>query len=510
MKDLTAIIVTFNRPEVLKKLIKSIRKYYKELPIIVVDNGEKTNKIRLKGVEYYKVPFDSGLSYSRNFALSKVKTDYIVLLDDDFEFTEETKIEELLKISKENDIDIVGGAVEGLEYDGILEIECNTVLRYVKGNRGQVNGFYLYDMVLNFFVGKVSAIKNMGGWDEELKLAEHTDFFLRGKGKLRVTFYPKVSIKHNHEKEKEYLKFRMRAREYVQLFMFKNGLRKIINFAGNENIINPLYFKDNKYKDITFCIKTFERKPALERLLFSIARYYPLAQIIIADDSKIFDVPYYKDLWARLEVGGLFTRPVAYNLGYDMGLSYGRNFLVDKATTKYCLILDDDYEFTEKTDILKLQTILEKDERIGLAGGLILTEGINELHFEHNFELVDKILYHRAYNGTTEEIDGIEYITPDCIPNFFLMRKELGVKWDNKIKISGEHSDFFFHLKGKWKTAYCKNVSINHIHHRDEEYKVFRKREEFLIGMMIKNGFDKIVYLNGGGYEVKNRELIKF
>jgi glycosyltransferase involved in cell wall biosynthesis len=302
----------------------------------------------------------------------------------------------------------------------------------------------------------------------------------------------------------------MRAKDYVQLFMLKNGIRKIINFAGNENILNLANFKDNKYKDITFCIKTLERKPALERLLFSIARYCPFAQIIIADDSQRFDVRYYKDLWARLEMGGLLTRPVAYNLGYDMGLSYGRNFLVDKATTKYCLILDDDYEFTEKTDILKFQTILDNEEEIGIAGGLIMTEGVNELHFEHNFELVDRVLYHRVDESELKKIGDVKYITPESIPNFFLMRKELGVKWDDKIKIGGEHTQFMFSLKGKWKVAYCRDVSIDHIHLRDQEYKAMRKREEFLIYMMKNNGFDKIVYLNGGGYEVKNGELIKF
>jgi beta-1,4-N-acetylgalactosaminyltransferase 2 len=166
MKDLTAVITTFNRPKSLLKLIKSIRKYYNDLPIIVVDNGnEVNNKIRTKGVSYYKVPFDSGLSYSRNFDISKVKTKYIVLLDDDFEFTSNTKVDNLLKIAKENDFDIVGGSVEGLSYNGILELDGN-ILTYIKGDRGIINGYHLCDMVLNFFVGKVESIKKNNCCDE--------------------------------------------------------------------------------------------------------------------------------------------------------------------------------------------------------------------------------------------------------------------------------------------------------------------------------------------------------
>lgn len=510
MKELTAIITTFNRRESLMKLIKSIRKYYKDLQIIVVDNGNEEKAIRTKGVSYYKVPFDSGLSFSRNFAMSKVKTKYILLLDDDFEFTEKTDIVKLLKIAKDNDFDIVGGAVEGLFYNGILELEGST-LRYIDGDRGEVNGYKLYDMVLNFFIGKTNSIRLNECWDEELKLAEHTDFFWRAKKhNLKISFEPTVSIKHNHDRNKDYLKYRIRGKEYLQLFMEKNGIRRLINFVGTETTLkrNIITEEDEAHKNITFCIKTFERKPCLERLLFSITRFYPMAKIIIADDSKFFDVDYYKDLWKRLDDEGLYIKPVAYNLGYDMGLSYGRNWLVNQATTKYCLILDDDYEFTEKTDILALQTILDNDEEIGIAGGLVMN-GEAELHFEHNFKVEDGILYHIPDTSEVRKVGNIKYTTPESIPNFFLMRKELGVKWDEDFKIS-EHTDFMFRLKDKWKTAYCREVSINHIHSQDPEYKKMRKREDFLIAMMKKNKWNKIIYLNGGGYEIKNGELIKF
>lgn len=498
MKNCTAIIVTFNRVNCLNNLIESIRKYY-DMPIIIVDNGEG-GKITGKGIKYYKVPFDSGLSYSRNFAVEKAKTKYILVLDDDFEFTKETKIEELIKLTDK--FDIVGGDVAGLNYNGLLEQE-DGVLRYIKGDRGEIEGYKLYDLVLNFFVATKELLEKYK-WDEDLKIAEHTDFFLKARG-LKITYNPNVKVTHKQERTKDYAKFRSRGKEYMQLFMEKNNIRKIINFVGEQTIS-----KKRETRNITFCIKTFERKECLERLLFSIASYYPDAEILIADDSKKFDVDFYLDLYKRLKEEGLENKPTAHNLGYDKGISYGRNFLVDKTQTKYCLILDDDYKFTEKTNILSLKEILDKDEEIGVAGGLIMNEGIQELHFEHNFKLEDGTLYHIPDDSELRKVGNIKYTTPECIPNFFLMRKELGVKWDNEIKIRGEHTDWAFRMKGKWKMAYCRDVVINHIHFATPDYKVMRRRDEFLINMMIKNKFKKIIYLNGGGYELNNEELIKF
>ena len=53
---------------------------------------------------------DVGLSAGRNALLSRVQTPYFLLLDDDFEFTAETKIEKLASVVARGEADLVAGA----------------------------------------------------------------------------------------------------------------------------------------------------------------------------------------------------------------------------------------------------------------------------------------------------------------------------------------------------------------------------------------------------------------
>lgn len=87
---MTFIIHTFKRPDCLSRLLESIKEYYPNTPVIVYDDSE----------------FDRGLSWGRNHLVSQVKTKYFLLLDDDFVFTNETKIERLVE-KAEQGYDIV-------------------------------------------------------------------------------------------------------------------------------------------------------------------------------------------------------------------------------------------------------------------------------------------------------------------------------------------------------------------------------------------------------------------
>ena len=93
--------------------------------------------------------------------------------------------------------------------------------------------------------------------------------------------------------------------------------------------------------DVTVCVKTFNRPKLLNNCLKSIRWNYPNIKIIVADDGNInqnigFDVEYHK-------------------LKFDKGLSYGRNFMLDKVKTKYFVLVDDYFIFTPETNLKKLK-----------------------------------------------------------------------------------------------------------------------------------------------------------
>lgn len=240
----TAIIKAFERQNKLLKLVESIRNFYPELSIIIVDDS----KIKLENdwddyTIYKYVDYDIGLSEGRNIAVREVKTPYTLLLDDDFFFTENTKIEIFLDILEKYDFDLVAGDVidHGTQtrlFRGDFEIKNdNLYLKYKVGNlrRGQYPEF---DFVINFFLAKTEILLR-SPWDRELKIREHEDFFVRlKKTKAKITFTSDVSIFHYPDKEKQeasdvYQKMRHERFEYFhRLACEKIGVDDIVSDAS--------------------------------------------------------------------------------------------------------------------------------------------------------------------------------------------------------------------------------------------------------------------------------------
>ena len=88
---ISACYIVKNEAENLAKSIKSLKTQVNE--IVVVDTGSTDNTIvvaRKLGAKVYSFPWQDDFSKARNFALSKVKGDWLVLLDADEYFTAKT------------------------------------------------------------------------------------------------------------------------------------------------------------------------------------------------------------------------------------------------------------------------------------------------------------------------------------------------------------------------------------------------------------------------------------
>lgn len=255
MQDLTMIIKTFERPYCLKRALKSIYKYYPDAKVIVADDSKDSNEKIItkyfsdKDVEYFRLPQDCGVSYGRNRLVEKVKTKYFLLLDDDFVIDKKTELEESFCIMKERKLDILGGYVRNYKtvnnyFDRFL-VFFETLFKYEipsnyigtieqKGNElyfdYKIHEFPEYqesDMVINFFIAKTKTILEKNMWDEDLKIQEHSAFFYTAKkAGLKIAFTNKLSVRHMPVRLKRYSNFR--TRNYVQVFMKKYGIKKII------------------------------------------------------------------------------------------------------------------------------------------------------------------------------------------------------------------------------------------------------------------------------------------
>lgn len=256
MKELTMIIKTFERPECVLRLVKSIYRYYPDAKVLIGDDSEISCKAEIekryptKDIKVFELPQDCGLSYGRNFLLKQTKTPYFLLLDDDFVFDKKVKIEENLELLKAKKVDILGGYMRNYKivngpldriivlgqkichyelatnYIGTLRQEGATL--YADYKIYDFPDYVESDLVANFFIGKTKKILEENPWDEELKLHEHTAFFYAAKKKkFKVAFTNHLSIRHMPIQMKKYSSFR--GRNFTQVFMAKNKLEKIVN-----------------------------------------------------------------------------------------------------------------------------------------------------------------------------------------------------------------------------------------------------------------------------------------
>lgn len=232
MQDkITLIIKTFDRPQCINRLIYSIKMMYPNLRIIVADDSREFHPI--VGVKHLRMAYDSGVSAGRNLALSKVDTPYVITLDDDFVFDSRTILEKWLEILETTSLDLVGGNVDGHpDYYASLHIE-NDALVFKPEPVGYEDSFALWNIVLQFWMGKTDKIREIDGWDNEFKTCDHIIFFARSIDKIKIGHYPDVGIGHRPITSPSYYRRRNgRMQQYLRLLMDKLNVKKVIDVHG--------------------------------------------------------------------------------------------------------------------------------------------------------------------------------------------------------------------------------------------------------------------------------------
>lgn len=108
MKNQTidVLIPVYNCEKYIKKCLNSIlNQTYKNLRIIAVDDGSKDNSLNIlkdfskkyKNIEVYQKENEGSISKTRNFLISKIKSNYFAFIDSD-DYCEPTYFEELMNL----------------------------------------------------------------------------------------------------------------------------------------------------------------------------------------------------------------------------------------------------------------------------------------------------------------------------------------------------------------------------------------------------------------------------
>ena len=260
--QITAVIKAGRRPKKLGKLLVSIRKLYPKMRVVVGDDSPRPLTTSL--AEVYMLPQDCGLAQGRNSLLRLVKTPYTLLLDDDFEFVEETRLESLAWGIDKFNLDLCAGSLilgkgkwkrwhtentvqhfEGkmrvvndpsLEEHGSLLIEKEPLQKLSLDP-----ALFLVDITLNFFLAKTQFLLDLG-WDNRCKIGgEHEDFFWRAKQQgSRIGYLPSVWALHHPGGDSNYEHLRDRCWVYQKIVKDFHGFRKIVvRGEGSLELIDP-------------------------------------------------------------------------------------------------------------------------------------------------------------------------------------------------------------------------------------------------------------------------------
>ncbi|KAJ3352632.1 Beta-1,4 N-acetylgalactosaminyltransferase 1 [Entophlyctis luteolus] len=290
-KLVSIMIKTTARMTKVFSLVTSILENYPNMTIIVADDGY-TDPARMtkpegpqRGFYYLPLPYDVGLSAGRNRMVERIRTKYVLTLDDDFILDGSSQIVRLihaLEIPPDDNgprFEIAAGKIPvdegrfGIDY-------CGTMTAVLHGNaRGartlrldtpskpplSHEGCLEVDFVPNVFVARAEFLRNVLRWDETLKLGEHEDFFWRAKTSVvphaRVLTCPGVSFHHDQVEHwkgnTEYDRKRSRVFDFWKLALRKHGFNRLVSFG---KIVMDLVLPDE--------IKKLEASEILSRSIF--------------------------------------------------------------------------------------------------------------------------------------------------------------------------------------------------------------------------------------------------
>lgn len=195
-------------------------------------------------------------------------------------------------------------------------------------------------------------------------------------------------------------------------------------------------------QDTTAVLISFLRPEYTIECVKSLREQYAGIKILVADNAE-----YNAKLNAKLK-----EYDAKYILmPFDSGVCFARNRLVELVDTKFVLVGDDDFYYTETAKVKEMRNLLKANKEFTLIGGRISEKG-KVLDYQGDIGIFPDHLEYTSLKIKECKKDrksGLLYKKCDITFNFFIARADeiRDIKWDEKIKVAFEHSDWFISLK---------------------------------------------------------------
>jgi glycosyltransferase involved in cell wall biosynthesis len=233
------VITTFERDNLLIESINSLLPYMQnKWKMIIIDQSKEDKKWNeSKELVYYKIPYNSGLSYARNFGVQKayeMKFDYTVISSDSFVMNES-----ILNLQYIIDNYMCYYDLIGFELDGCI-CSWEAYLKLIPGDSFELDFIdktkkemvYDCDIVRNFFIAETKALM-ITQWDTNLKLCEHEDFFWRFKEFDEVGWTSYISAFKQPDRPNNYASIREENFRNGRAFLMKKyGINKWVTYKN--------------------------------------------------------------------------------------------------------------------------------------------------------------------------------------------------------------------------------------------------------------------------------------
>ena len=228
-ENVTVIYKSFERQKMAKRLYKNLISYYPGIRVIIADDSSEPLDLQGDSLKILQLPFNSGLSYGLNRALEQVETPYVMRMDDDELLTFSTNLGRQVQfLNAHPETDLVAfctlTAVRCADPD--KEVSKFTSFN-MKGapkslripHMTQIDGnHFVMGKVPNLYVARTEKVREVG-WDENIRMMDHQDFFWRAAGNLVSVIALGTAVFHYHNPfQRNYQKYRQdvqQDKEYI-------------------------------------------------------------------------------------------------------------------------------------------------------------------------------------------------------------------------------------------------------------------------------------------------------
>ena len=213
-------------------------------------------------------------------------------------------------------------------------------------------------------------------------------------------------------------------------------------------------------------IVTIERPHAVARLVRSARRLWPDIPIHVADQSANIDAM--RDFYSAQRVN-------VVRMPFDAGLAASRNALVDAADEEFLFLCDDDFVLGAETRIEQAIAVLETTPPISRLSAVACTIWMSAASVCVIGKCTSYDARHRTFTAIpiynyapiVRTVAGVTIFMCDAVLNFCVLRRSIfceRVRWDDVIKINGEHEDFYLNLElnRDWKVGYVPSLAALH------------------------------------------------